>query len=118
METAPEGRSTLILVTHEGMGQTDPPLQRKLFRTYLTLLLENDTLPGAIAFYADGVKLVVKGSPVIDILRSFEAQGVHLIVCQTCLNHFGLTERVGVGIVGGMGDIIAAQWKAAKVITI
>jgi hypothetical protein len=95
VETAPEGRSTLILVTHEGMGQTDPPLQRKLFRTYLTLLLENDTLPGAIAFYADGVKLVVKGSPVIDILR-----------------------RVGVGIVGGMGDIIAAQWKAAKVITI
>ena len=100
------------------MGQAEAPLRHRLIHTYLRLLDENDTLPGAICFYTDGVKLVVEGSPVLDQLKSIESKGVHLIVCNTCLNYFGLVDRVRVGIVGGMTDIIAAQWKADKVITI
>jgi hypothetical protein len=112
------GRATAILVTRDGMGTADSDLQHLLFRKYMTLLMENRTLPGAVCFYADGVKLVVTGSPALDVLRSLEAAGVHLIVCKTCLDHFGMADRLEVGIVGGMGDIIAAQWKADRVITI
>ncbi|MGE5378982.1 MAG: DsrE family protein [Bacteroidota bacterium] len=43
---------------------------------------------------------------------------MRLICCSTCLDYFGLSEKVKVGIVGGMGDIIEAQAKAEKVITI
>ena len=57
--------------------------------------------PGAICFYADGVKLAVEGSPVLEQLVELETRGCHLILCQTCLNHFGLIEKVKVGIVGG-----------------
>ena len=55
---------------------------------------------------------------VLAELRELEARGVHLILCSTCLDHFGLSESVEVGIVGGMGDIIAAQWAAQKVISL
>jgi len=110
--------STAILVTKNGMGSADPSLQQELLQKYLRLLLENGKLPGAICFYTDGVKLVVEGSPVLGELKSLEAKGVHLIICQTCLNYFGLADKVKVGIVGGMGDIILAQIEAAKVITI
>ena len=75
-------------------------------------------MPGAICFYTSGVKMVVEGSPVLDALQLLEARGVRLIICKTCLDHYGLTERVRVGIFGGMGDIIAAQWLAGKVITL
>jgi hypothetical protein len=34
------------------------------------------------------------------------------------LDYFGLLEKIRVGIVGGMGDIIAAQWLADKVISL
>ena len=51
-------------------------------------------------------------------LRGLESKGVRLIICSTCLNYFDLTEKVQVGIVGGMGDILEAQMKAQKVITI
>jgi len=34
------------------------------------------------------------------------------------LNYFDVTGKVKVGIVGGMGDIIEAQMKVEKVITI
>jgi hypothetical protein len=44
--------------------------------------------------------------------------GVRLIICSTCLNYFGLTEKVRVGIVGWMPDILEAQTRAGKVITL
>ena len=62
--------------------------------------------------------MVVEGSPVLDLLQSLEAKGVRLIICSTCLQYYGLTEKVKVGIVGGMGDILLAQWMAGKVITL
>lgn len=109
---------TVILVTREGMGHADRELQLRLVATYFKLLLENGSLPGAICFYTDGVKLAVEGSPVLAELAELERRGVHLILCKTCLDSFGLTAGVRVGIIGGMGDILAAQTKAAKVITL
>jgi intracellular sulfur oxidation DsrE/DsrF family protein len=118
LNKAEKNKSVLIQVIHDGMGVADLELQHVLLRKYLLLLLENNTLPEAICFYTSGVKMVVEGSPVLDALQSLEAHGVRLIICKTCLDHYGLTERVRVGIVGGMGDIIAAQWLAGKVITL
>jgi len=115
---AENGKSVLIAVIHDGMGAADSELQHTLLRKYLLLLEENGTLPGAICFYTSGVKMAAEGSPVLDVLQSLEARGVRLIVCKTCLDHFGLLEKVRAGIVGGMGDIIAAQWLADKVITL
>ncbi len=100
------------------MGKADTELQHKLIGTYLKLLDESNTLPAAICFYTEGVKLVVADSPVLEPLQALETKGVHLVVCQTCLNYFDLADKVQVGVVGGMTDIIEAQWRAEKVITI
>lgn len=109
---------TTILVTRNGMGDADPELQEKLISTYFRLLDENEILPAVICFYAEGVKLVVEGSPVLESLRSLESKGVRLVLCNTCLNFYGLVDQVAVGVIGGMGDMIEAQVKAAKVVTI
>lgn len=100
------------------MGSADAALQRKLLDTYLRLLTESGSLPAAICFYTDGVKLVVEGSPFLERLSQLEQKGVRLIVCSTCLDYFGLVEKVRVGIVGGMPDILEAQRRASKVITL
>lgn len=113
-ETAP----FTILVTNNGMGNGDQDLQHKLIDTYFKLLNENDYLPSVIAFYTEGVKLLVTGSPAIAALQALEAKGVRLIACGTCLNYYGLENKLEVGIPGGMTDIIEAQWRADKVITI
>lgn len=112
-------KNTVILCTRFGMGQTDiSELGTKLVQKYFSLLLENDDLPPVICFYTDGVKLVTSGSPVLEQLTQMEAKGVRLVVCSTCLDMMGLADQVQVGIVGGMPDIIEAQARAAKVITI
>jgi len=100
------------------MGYADPALQHKLLDTYLKLIMENNSLPAAICFYTEGIKIVVEGSPFLERLSHLEQMGVRLIVCSTCLNYFGLSEKVRVGIVGGMSDILEAQSKASKVITL
>jgi hypothetical protein len=118
MTTSTAKSSTVILLTKDGMGNADPALQHRLIRAYLTLLDEYDVLPSVICFYTQGVNLVVEGSPVLDLLTSLENKGVWLIVCHTCLNHYGLQDKLKVGFVGGMGDILEAQWRADKVITL
>jgi intracellular sulfur oxidation DsrE/DsrF family protein len=109
---------TVLLITRNGMGDAEPALQQKLITTYFKLLDENNILPAAICFYTNGVHLVVDGSPVIDSLKSLEAKGVRLVLCSTCLGYYNLTEQVQVGIVGGMTDILEAQRRAGKVISV
>ncbi len=111
-------KDAVILITREGMGEAPPDLQRMLIGTYLKLLLVNAALPAAICFYADGVKLACEGSPVLGELKALEDKGVHLVMCLTCLKYHGLTDKLKLGIVGGMGDILAAQMQARKVISL
>jgi hypothetical protein len=115
--TVPDSE-TVILVTRNGLGAAEPALQQKLAGTYFKLLNENNILPAAICFYTDGVRLAVAGSPVLDSLKELETKGVRLILCSTCLGYFNLTDQVAVGIVGGMTDILEAQRRAEKVISI
>ncbi len=110
--------STTIVINNNGMGQADTVLTHKLASSFLNMLDLGDKLPTNICIYAEGVKLTVTGSPVLDELRSLVDKGVNLIVCTTCLNHFDLMDELQVGQAGGMKEIVDAQWSASKVITI
>ncbi len=109
----------ILVFKTQGMGMTDSQeLKDKLSKTFLTLTDQMQPLPKAICFYTDGVKLACEGSPVLDELKTLEDKGVRMILCQTCLNTFSLMDKVRVGIVGGMGDIMTAMWEADKVIMV
>jgi intracellular sulfur oxidation DsrE/DsrF family protein len=110
--------NTVLLITNNGMGNADEKLQTTLLGKYLELLMQNESPPAAICFYTEGVRLVCEGSLVIGPLHALEGRGVRLIACSTCLNYFDLQGKIRVGIVGGMGDILEAQVKADKVITL
>jgi len=110
--------NTILLFTRNGMGDAPAELQQRLAVKFLSLLAASGALPAKILLYTEGVKLVCSGSPVLDLLRTLAAQGVELILCQTCLETYGLQEQVAVGIVGGMPDIIEAMRMAAKVISL
>ena len=118
MSKEQEKPSFSVLVTRDGMGSGDLELQHKLIRSYLTLLRDNGTMPDAIGFYTDGVKLLVDGSPVLDLLKAYEEQGVVLIACSTCLDHYGLADKLEAGIVGHMSDTIELQLRSDKIFTI
>lgn len=112
-------KNTVIQCTTFGMGHSHiHSLNMKLITKYFDILLMGNEMPAAITFYTDGVQLVTEGSPILEQLGQLEAKGVRLIICSTCLDELRLADKVKVGIVGGMPDIMEAQMKASKVITI
>jgi intracellular sulfur oxidation DsrE/DsrF family protein len=106
------------MVTRDGMGSAEPALAHRLLQTYLGLLELEDRRPRAVCFYGEGVRMVLDDAPALAELRVLETAGVSLVVCGTCVNHYGVADRVSVGTVGSMKDIVALQWGAAKVLTI
>ena len=101
------------------MGQTDNvELKIALAKKFLALIAQHNPLPTQICFYTDGVKLAVEGSPVLDELKALAAKGVELVICSTCVDTFGLRDKVRVGVVGGMPDIITAITGADNAITL
>ena len=109
---------TILLFTRNGLGDAPVELQQKLAAKFLQLNLDANTLPAKIVFYTDGVKLACEGSPVIEELKALKDRGVELILCSTCLDYFDLRDKVQVGIVGGMPDIIESLSVAGKVISL
>jgi len=93
-------------------------LQTTLIQTYLRTINETADKPSEICFYAEGVFLVIEGSPVLSLLSLLETKGIRLTVCSTCLNYYGLTDQVAVGHKGTMVEIVDTQMQADKVITL
>lgn len=111
-------KNTVLLFTRHGLGDAPDDLRLTLAVKFLTLIKEAGVLPAKILFYTDGVKLACQGSPVLSLFKALESEGVELILCKTCLDYFNLTEKVEVGIVGGMPDIIEVMSRAPKVISL
>lgn len=112
-------KSVVLVLKSDGMGVTAAgaqSLRETLARKFLALVADAGILPDAICFYTDGVKLVCEGSRILAELAALEAKGVRLVICKTCLDYFGLADKVQTGIIGGMPDIITAMWSADTVI--
>jgi hypothetical protein len=110
--------SYMLVFGNDGLGKAETGLRQLLALNYLNTIAESAILPKVICFYADGAKLVIEGSPVIEPLKKLESLGVKIIACRTCLLHFGSVDKVNVGMIGTMTDIVDMQLQAEKVITL
>jgi sulfur relay (sulfurtransferase) complex TusBCD TusD component (DsrE family) len=111
-------QSTVIIFTRNGMGEGPAELQQILAEKYLTLTIQSNILPNRILFYTEGVLLTCEGSPVLAQLKELETKGTNLIICKTCVDAFGVADKVKVGIIGGMPDILESIQQAGKVISL
>jgi len=108
----------VILLGSDSLGRGEEDLGRLLMHKFLHELAEADPLPEMALFINSGVKLVGSDSHVVGQLHKLETKGVELLACSTCLERFGLLNRLTVGEKSNMGEIVAALSKATKVISI
>ena len=66
---------------------------------------------------ARNAKLTVQGSDVLDDLKKLESKGVQILVCGTCLNYFEIKDKLAVGIVSNMYDIVEIMSSAGRLFT-
>ena len=113
----PDAReNTVVVIASATMGEGDPELGRLLMKGYIYALTQLDTLPKTLLFYNGGATLTCEGSASLEDLKSLEAQGVQILTCGTCLNHYGLTDSLKVGEVTNMYVIAETMAGAAKII--
>ena len=66
-------------------------------------------------FYNSGAYITCEDSASIEDLKSLEAQGVEILTCGTCLNFYGITDKLQVGEVTNM-YVIAEKMTQADLI--
>ena len=113
----PDARSRVVVAVSSGyMGQGDDELGAVLMKGFLFALGQLPELPRTILFYNGGAHLTVEGSASLEDLKTLEAQGVEILTCGTCLNFYGLTDKLAVGGVTNMYTIVEKLAGASRII--
>lgn len=107
---------TLVLITTETLGRGDDVLGSKLMDTFLGSLLELGPALWCIILLNGGVKLAANSGPALEQLKKLAAAGVRILVCGTCLMHYGLLEQKQVGETTNMMDVVNSLSLAQKII--
>lgn len=114
---APDARdNTVVVVSSDRMGIGNDELGKVLIKGFIFAVTQLDTLPKTMLFYNGGATLTAEGSDSLDDLKSLEAQGVEIMTCGTCLDYYGLKDKLAVGSVTNMYSIVETMAKAGKII--
>lgn len=113
----PDGRKNkVVVIASDKMGSGDDVLGALLMKGFIFALTQQDELPKTILLYNGGARLACEDSPALEDFKSLEAQGVEILTCGTCLNHYGLTDKLQVGSVTNMYVIAEKMLQASSVI--
>ena len=113
----PDGRkNTVVVISSSKMGEGHEELGQVLMKGFIYALTQLETLPSTILFYNGGASVTGEGSASLEDLKSLEAQGVEILTCGTCLNYYGLSEKLQVGSVTNMYVIADKMSKAGLIV--
>jgi len=115
---APEDARALVFIRADTLGRGDDELGAGLMKSFLATLGEMGPALWRLVFVNAGVKLCCAGSESLEALGALQEAGVSILVCGTCLNHYGLLEAKQMGETTNMLDIVTSLQVAGKVITV
>ena len=113
-----EQNQQVYLISSDNMGRGSDELGIILMRSFIFTLTEVKPTPTALIFVNSGVKLTTDESSVLEHLHTLQNSGTVIISCGTCLDYFGLKEKLVVGRISNMYDIVEFLSEASKVITV
>jgi selenium metabolism protein YedF len=108
--------NTAVVISSDQMGTGDADLGRTLLKGFIYALASQDTLPKTMIFYNRGAFITSEGSDSLEDLKNLEEAGVTIMTCGTCLQHYGLKDKLKIGSVSNMYAITETLTKATKVI--
>ncbi|CAA7602011.1 DsrE/DsrF-like family [Acididesulfobacillus acetoxydans] len=111
--------SFIYLISSDTIGHHEPALGRKLMAAFVRNLEKAEQKPNHILFVEKGVKLLLPEFSELNALRALENDfGVKLLACVTCLDYYGIREKIEIGRESNMAEIISVMHSAQKVINL
>ena len=109
-------KGMLVVLSGNVMGTGDAKLGTSLMKAFVFALTKQDQLPDTILCYNTGAYLTCEGADTLEDLKLLEGEGVTILTCGTCLDFYGLKEKLAVGSVTNMYDIVERMENAAQII--
>ena len=111
-----EKENLVVVISSDRMGEGNDALGKVLIKGFIFAVSQLDKLPKTILFYNGGATLTAEGSDSLADLKNMEEQGVEIMTCGTCLDYYGLKEKLAVGTVTNMYSIVEKLAGADKII--
>jgi selenium metabolism protein YedF len=105
-------KKIVVHISSEFMGRGDDGLGARLMAAYFDTLAQFAENITHVTLVNSGVKLIAQDSSVLIEARELEKLGVQFMACGVCLKHFGLGDKVEVGIMSNMFSILAVHKEA------
>lgn len=109
-------KGMLVVLSSNTMGSGDEKLGKALMKAFVFALTKQDQLPETILCYNGGAQLSCEGTDTLEDLKNLESEGVTILTCGTCLDFYGLKEKLAVGGVTNMYDIVERMQSARTII--
>ncbi len=110
--------NTVVLVKGNVLGQGDDKLGGILMKGFMYTLTQIEGEIKTLIFLNSGVLLTTSGSELIEHIKQLETNGVEVLSCGTCLDFYGVTDKLEVGTVGNMYSIVEDMLHSSKVIVL
>jgi selenium metabolism protein YedF len=111
-------KQIMVMISSNCLGRGDDELGAKLVINFIKTLKEMGNDLWRVVFVNSGVKLTIENSPTLEDLKELETNGIKILVCGTCLDHFKLLDKKQVGETTNMLDIVTAMQLSDKIITV
>jgi len=106
-----------FMITCDKIGINDE-LGKILIEGFINTLPSATNKPRRVIFLNEGVHLTTEGSPVLQSLAKLVEMGVEVRSCGTCLDYYGLKDKLQVGTVTNMYDTVEALTSGDVIIKI
>lgn len=109
-------KGMLVVLSADTMGTGDPKLGAALMKAFVFALTRQDRLPETILCYNTGAYLTCEGAQTLEDLKALEAEGVTIRTCGTCLDFYGIKDKLAVGSVTNMYEIVECMETAGSIV--
>lgn len=109
-------KGMVVVLSANVMGTGDEKLGKALMKAFVFALTRQNVLPETILCYNTGAYLTCEGADTLEDMKSLEAEGVNVMTCGTCLDFYGIKDKLAVGSVTNMYEIVETMENAGKLI--
>lgn len=109
-------KGMVVVLSGNVMGTGDEKLGKALMKAFVFAVTKQDYLPETILCYNTAAYLTCEGADTLEDLKILEAEGVNILTCGTCLDFYGIKEKLAVGSVTNMYEIVEKMESAKTVV--
>lgn len=109
-------KGLLVILSANEMGSGDAKLGTSLMKAFVFAIMKQDKLPETIICYNSGAYLTCEDADTLEDLKQLESEGVQILTCGTCLDFYQLKDKLAVGSVTNMYDIVERMEAASHII--